>query len=421
MPIAKISPERALVIGGGIVGLSVAIALQGKGISTILVAPSGMRGTASWGNAGHIATEQVEPLASAALVKSAWRRLFWRGGALSLPPGEIAHWLPFSLRLLLAARPSGYARGRAALEAALAQAMPAWRRLVAVADAPGLLIERGHFIAWESEASAEKGRAHWLAAPTGSARVRDVTPAELAQLRALVSAPIAGAIRFEGSGQIADPDLLADALEATFLRLGGARRSGIATLRRTAGGAVEAISADGALLTSGPVVIAAGAASGALLRPLGHAVPIIAERGYHIQSDGAGWPEDLPPVVFEDRSLIVTRFRSGLRAASFVEFGSIATPPDARKWARLRAHAAAIGLPFAGAVHEWIGARPTLPDYLPAIGRSSAAPNLFYAFGHQHLGLTLGPVTGEAVAALIAGETPELDLAPFDLRRFGGS
>ena len=65
------------------------------------------------------------------------------------------------------------------------------------------------------------------------------------------------------------------------------------------------------------------------------------------------------------------------------------------------------------------GARPTLPDYLPAIGASTRAANLFYAFGHQHLGLTLGPVTGEAIAALIAGEAPGVDLTPFDVRRFG--
>ena len=94
-------------------------------------------------------------------------------------------------------------------------------------------------------------------------------------------------------------------------------------------------------------------------------------------------------------------------------------PAPPRKWARLRDHVAALGLPFALPGEEWIGARPTLPDYLPAIGASTRAANLFYAFGHQHLGLTLGPVTGEAIAALIAGEAPGVDLTPFDVRRFG--
>src|SRR3546814_16248428 len=106
----------------------------------------------------------------------------------------------------------------------------------------------------------------------------------------------------------------------------------------------------------------------------------------------------MPPVVFEDRSMIVTRFRSGLRAAGFVEFGRAESPSDARKWARLRAHVQALGLPFRLPGEPWMGARPTLPDYLPAIGRARHAGNLFYAFGQQHLGLTLAPMTGEAGA-----------------------
>lgn len=116
--------------------------------------------------------------------------------------------------------------------------------------------------------------------------------------------------------------------------------------------------------------------------------------------------------------MIVTRFSSGVRASSFVEFGRAGSPPDAGKWRRLRAHVQELGLPFEQTVAEWMGARPTLPDYLPAIGRSERAVNLYYGFGHQHLGLTLAATTGEAVAALVTGEVPHLDLQPFDLRRF---
>ena len=168
------------------------------------------------------------------------------------------------------------------------------------------------------------------------------------------------------------------------------------------------------------VIVAGGAASAPLLRAHGHRVPLIAERGYHIQAevDEAGWPADTPPVVFEDRSMIVTRFRSALRAASFVEFASVDLPPDPRKWARLRRHAAALGLPIGPDASEWMGAPPTQPDYLPAIGRSAAAPEILYAFGHQHLGLTLAACTGEAIGALAASEVPPFDIAPFDLARF---
>jgi D-amino-acid dehydrogenase len=127
----------------------------------------------------------------------------------------------------------------------------------------------------------------------------------------------------------------------------------------------------------------------------------------------------MPPVVFEDRSLIVTRFRSHLRACSFVEFARIDDAPDARKWSRLRAHVAALGIPFTAPVTEWMGARPTLPDYLPAVGRSRTSPAICYAFGHQHLGLTLAAITAECVTAMFLGEPSPVDLEPFDLERFG--
>lgn len=118
--------------------------------------------------------------------------------------------------------------------------------------------------------------------------------------------------------------------------------------------------------------------------------------------------------------MIVTPYGDTVQAASFVELGEIDAPADPRKWERLEAHVAELGLPMHGPFTRWMGARPTLPDYLPAIGRSRRVPNLLYAFGHQHLGLTLAPITAELVTAL-AGETePHIDITPFDLERFGG-
>lgn len=412
------SSGTAIVVGGGAVGLCCALNLQSRGINTLVVDRTSTRRGASWGNAGHIACEQVEPLASAATIRSLPRRFFWRGGALSLPPREVAAWLPFSLRLLAASRPQRFARGKAALKAILAAAMPAWRRLAEAAGACHLLIEDGHFIVWQSPESAAAGRAAWARTDTGTAHFRDATDAELARISKHVAAPIAGGIRFTGTASIADLGALARALDDAFARAGGRQRCAEVHRVEIADGAASVLLDDGERLAADAVVVAAGFESGRLLAPLGHAVPIIAERGYHIQSAGTGWPEDLPPVVFEDQSMIVTRFRSGLRAASFVEFGGGGSLPDPRKWARLRTHVAALGLPFSLPGEEWAGARPTLPDYLPAIGRSRRAANLFYAFGHQHLGLTLAPATGEAIAALVAGEAPDLDLSPFDIQRF---
>src|SRR3546814_110721 len=167
-----------------------------------------------------------EPLTAPATVRSIWRRLFWRGGALALPMRDIGAWLPFSLRLLRAARPARFAAAKAALRRLLADAMPALARLLDVAAAPELLLSQGHFIVWETPESAAKGRAAWAAADTGTATFRDATPEEMARLSTLMRRAPAGAIRFEGSGQIGDLGELAERLGAAFERLGGRQRHG---------------------------------------------------------------------------------------------------------------------------------------------------------------------------------------------------
>ncbi len=407
-----------LVIGGGLVGLSTALQLQRCGLSVTVLEPQEKPQGASWGNAGHIAVEQVQPLASPAMVTGALARLYPRG-ALGLPVRQIGSWGPFALKLLRASTPARFAAGTAALSALLAQAMPAWQRMCALTGTALLLRQDGHFVAWESVASAARGRAHWLSTDIGTASVRDSTPEELSAIRGLApNGTIAGAVRFAGSGQMTDLGALANALRQALIAGGGTIRHAKVDGIEIDGGMAHAI-IGGERLTAGHIVVSAGAASAELLRPMGLRIPLIAERGYHIQSSQSRWPTDMPPVAFEDRSMIVTRFAGGLRAASFIEFSARTAPPDPGKWRKLRDHVAALGLPFDGPDHEWIGARPTLPDYLPAIGRSTCAPNLLYAFGHQHLGMTLAAATGEAIAALAVGQPPAIDLAPFDPARFG--
>lgn len=410
------SAKTALVIGGGLVGTACAINLQARGIETRIVDPVAVRRAASWGNAGHIAVEQVEPLASFSTIRSFPSRLFSRGGALGLPLRDVGAWLPFSLRLITASRPKHFAAGKRALGGALAAATEAWRRLLGPAS--HLLLEQGHFVLWESVETAAAGRAAWEKADTGTATFRDASPEEMSMLSGLTGRPPAGAIRFLGTSQIADLGMLAEALDSMLVQLGGAQHCASAAELRLADGEASVLLDTGETLHADAVVVAAGVGSGRLLEPFGYKVPIIAERGYHIQTAATEWPVDLPPVVFEDRSVIATRFRSGLRVASFVEFSRSDSPPDRRKWRRLRQHVTELGLSFNEPVAEWIGARPTLPDYLPAIGTSRRARNLFYAFGHQHLGLTLAAVTGEAIAALVVGDEPPIDVAAFDLERF---
>lgn len=407
--------QRAVILGGGVVGLSIATGLQRVGVEVTVIDAVPAAGAASWGNAGHIATEQVEPLASWSVIRSAPRRLFSRGGALGLPPAQIKRWLPFALRMASAA--NRVEHGRTALRALLANALPAWKSLSEQLGKPGLVRATGHFVVWETPASAAAGLAAWRSADIGTTRFHQCDAAEMQQLTGLMKQAPAGAIRFENTAQIADLIKLAEALRTSITARNGRIVNANARAVTHRERSVSVTLDDGSSIDGDFAVVAAGVRSSELMNAYCKSVPLIAERGYHLQMTEHRWP-DLPPLVFEDRSMIVTRFESGLRAASFVEFSSIDAPPDDRKWQRLRSHVTALGLPCDAPARQWMGARPTLPDYLPAIGRLPHAPNILYAFGHQHLGLTLAAVTGDLIAQVATNSPTAVSLAPFDLQRF---
>ncbi|HCK84513.1 MAG TPA: FAD-dependent oxidoreductase, partial [Hyphomonadaceae bacterium] len=167
------------------------------------------------------------------------------------------------------------------------------------------------------------------------------------------------------------------------------------------------------------VLIAAGAWSGALMAQLGQRAPLIGERGYSLQSAETDWPRDLPTTIFEEFFLVFTRFSSGLRATSCIEFGAPDAPADARKWRLMQRRIGELGVKFSGQPDRWVGPRPTLPDYVPAIGRLKRAPKVLYAFGHAHLGLTMCAINAELVAALASGREAAIEMAPYAIERFG--
>lgn len=411
----KTSSGTALVIGGGVVGRACALALLCDGWRVTLLDADARRQAPSWGNAGHIATEQVSPLASTATLRSAaglWHRF---GGPLHVR--QPWRHLPWMTRFLCASRPKRFRAGQAALGELLAGAMPAWQRLVKSLDAPRQLQEGGHWLCWESASSARRGLSKWNAAPTGTAGFSAFGPELHARLQSQLKAPIAAGIAFSGTAQIADLAALPAQFEHAFARSGGVQRATRVKTLRAQGRHVQAIDEHGQAHDADLLMVCAGVHSRGLMAGVGHEAPLIAERGYHLQWTAHAWPT-LPPVVFEDRSMILTRFAGGLRAAGFTEFTDPDSAPDPCKWQRLRRHVQALGIPVFGEPVAWSGARPTLPDYLPALGRSPRFDNLAYAFGHQHLGLTLAAATAELMADLCAGRTSGMDLAPFDLERF---
>lgn len=411
-------PKSYLVIGGGLVGAASALRLQAAGFAVTLVDPGDPRRAASFGNIGHIAAEQVSPLASRESLRTFPGRLFGLGGPLDFRWRDVGLWGPWAMRFIAASDPVRHARGQAALTAILAHALPAWRRLAEFSGAPDVVGRDGHAVVWMSDRAAEKGLKGWGRAATGSAAFQSMRPDDLAPYAAVMTrAPVAG-IRFSGTAQVSEPQAARDALMAAFRSHGGevihARVACLATGDRVTahldGGGVR--EAEGAL-------VAAGAWAGRLMRDLGAEAPVIGERGYSVQSAEHCWDATLPPTVFEEHAMVVSRFTSGLRASSFVEFGSPDAPGDPRKWRFLKRRLGELGIGFSPDPDRWVGPRPTLPDYLPAIGRLERDPRILYAFGHQHLGLTMSAVTAELTTALAEGAEPAIDLTPFRIERFG--
>lgn len=397
--------SRVNVIGDGIVGLCSAHSLLVRGHSVRLFGVPHLAGAASWGCAGHIATEQIEPLASWATIRAMPRMLHPFGGPVSFPLTQVASWLPFSLRFLQAARRSRFEAGRAALTALLGRSMESWAARLGHLSAADLLSRKGHLVCWDSPAEARAGIARWRAKVPPFIQIADPVPADRPMLGRL-GVPQDQAARFEGSGQITDLAALSRRLRAAVTELGGElieRHNGLSRLDPLAGETI---------------LITAGWRSGELLAQAGARAPVISERGYHVEIDATSDLPETVPIAFESKAMIMTRFAASLRFASFVEFGDGHAGPDPGKWRRLETRMAELGFDPAGA-RQWHGSRPTLPDYLPAIGRLTGSTKIFYAFGHQHLGLTLGSITGDLIAGLIAKETAPLDLEPFSLRRFG--
>ncbi|WP_332678385.1 NAD(P)/FAD-dependent oxidoreductase [Brevundimonas sp.] len=410
-------PKSYLVIGGGLVGAASALRLQAAGFAVTLIDPGDPRRGASFGNIGHIAAEQVSPLASRESLRAFPKRLFGLGGPLDFRWRDAPLWLPWAARFIAASGPARHARGQAALTAILAQALPAWRRLAEFSGSPDVVGREGHAVVWMSDRTAEAGRRSWDGAATGSAAFRPMSTDELETYADVMArAPVAG-IRFSGTAQVSEPQAARDALMAAFRTRGGevvhARVE-----RLSCGARVVAHLEGGPCHEAEGALVAAGAWAGRLMRGLGVDAPVIGERGYSVQSAEHGWDEALPPTVFEDHSMVVSRFTSGLRASSFVEFGSPDAPGDPRKWRALQQRLSDLGIRFSPDPDRWVGPRPTLPDYLPAIGRLEHEPRILYAFGHQHLGLTMAAITAELTASLAENRDPAIDLKPFRIERF---
>lgn len=407
-----------VVIGAGVIGLSIAFRLAQKFPDVVLVDRGEPGMACSYGNAGHIATEQVFPLASPSTLLKAPRMMLDADGPLSVRREYAGRILPWLTRFAWASRPASYRRGTAALASLQSQALNALVELCADAGIPEQLHRRGHLILVENPQLEAAAKAqlqvmadHGIAADwIDSRQVRDLAPGLARNI---------GAIRVHDTGHVSDPLRLSRGLLAAFIAAGGRLlRNEVQGIERPTEGNAQLRLSDGERLAAQRVVIATGAWSRDLAAQTGFKVPLDTERGYHVVADGWRGQFDIG-IASMDRMTIMTPLDAGLRITGFVEFGGLDLPPSPDRLATLNRHLSELlpgtDMPVRS---EWMGFRPSLPDHLPVIGACPGDTRVLYAFGHQHLGLTLAGVTADAITSLMSGAPPVLDLSPFRIDRF---
>jgi D-amino-acid dehydrogenase len=225
------------------------------------------------------------------------------------------------------------------------------------------------------------------------------------------------------NGHTSNPLGLIDRLLAQFLRSGGELVHARAHGFRLDGRGLAAIQTHTGDLPADAAIVCAGAYSKPLAAALGDRVPLETERGYHLMISN---PEIMPriPTADADGKFVATPMDTGLRFAGTVELAGLAAPPDWRRARILLAQGRKMLPGLAASCPEerisvWMGHRPSLPDSLPVLGPSSATPDVVYAFGHGHVGMTAAPMTGKIVADLVGGRPPAIDIASFAAGRFG--
>ncbi|MBX6373334.1 MAG: FAD-dependent oxidoreductase [Acetobacteraceae bacterium] len=412
---------RVLVIGAGIVGLCVAWHLARRGAEVTVLDGEEPGSGASSGNAGAISGGSVAPLAMPGVLRQVPQMLTDPAGALHVPMSYWPRATPWLLRFVAAARPARVEGIAQALAGLLFGAMERHREILAAEGALDLLRDDGQLYLYRDEAHYAKDAAAWELRRRHGLRIEFLRgPDAIRALEPEVSPVYTLGVFLPEQGNSVNPLRHAQVVAAGVRRMGGQiLRRAVRAIATAEGRVIGAETASGRI-EADLVVLAAGAWSARLLRPLGLRVPLETQRGYHVMVPDAGVRLSRP-IVPADRKVFLTPMEGGLRVAGTVEFGGLDRPPTARR-AELLIDDLKKVFPQAnthGARGFWMGHRPCLPDSLPVLGPVRRWPGLWCAFGHGHLGLTGSAPTGAVLAAAIMGERPNLDLAPFAVERFG--
>lgn len=408
------------VVGAGIVGVQIARALQCAGHRVTLIDQQQPGLATSFGNAGFIATDEIFPLAHGRVLRSLPKMLLDPLGPLSMRWKEFPRLLPWFLQYARCCSTASSKHSIAALAAIQGEALDAWQRTLDRDQLHNLMRKSGAWKLYETEQGYRDTATERSVQKQHGVLWQEATIEALREQIPELGPSIKRGVFFPNGMSVVNSLAMTQAIVQRFLEAEGIFELGEVTAIEPNSIAGVTVHQPGRALKFDKIVVATGHLSGRLLEPFGLKVPIVAERGYHLEVAHSEVSFDMP-IGLHERGFYMTPMTSGLRLAGTSEF-SVADKHEPPNWQRaeiLMQHVEDI-LPGI-AEHEtgrWMGHRPTLYDFLPALGPAPDTENIYLAFGHHHLGLTLSAITAELVVELIGNQPTKIDINPFLLHRF---
>lgn len=399
------------IAGAGIVGTSTALWAQMRGHKVLLADPNPPGSGTSSGNACTIATYACMPVNDPSILLGLPRLLFGKDSPLTISYSHALknpRWMLSFLANCSAKRSQAISRNLAAL---LAHADAGLNPLIAAAGAEDLVVENGQLSVWSSKSGAEGAEGGIRQRRSNGIHLVELTTEEARSMEPGLELPIERAVFFPEARHIRDPEQLIQRMHARFAQLGG-QTIAAKVSRVTAHGESVELRVGDETLQAGHVVVASGAFSGQISGAGTERLPLGTERGYHVLYATEGHRINRP-IGWSEGGFYAVPMAKGLRLAGTVEIDNLDKPVNQNRVSYLARRANEMFGPMPDPSSHWLGYRPTMPDSLPVIGQSATSQRVIHAFGHQHLGLTLGGITGRIVTELAEGRQPNIDLAPF--------
>ena len=417
--------QTVAVIGAGIIGINCALELQSLGYQVTLIDKEGIGLGCSKGNAGHFATEQVFPLAESSLLWQMPKLLLDPLGPVSLSAKHFIKAIPWFMQFFNNMRPSLRDKNTVAIKALNKNAISHYCALLKEANMEHLITLQGSLLVFETT-NYNTVDAMYQHYKNEDVAVKLLDRAETIKLEPNLHDNINYSLFFTDVAHTIDPLALSVAL-SEFAKSKGMTFQQSAVTEITQAETGVTVLTDLGSLTVDHCVVACGAWSKELLKGLSYHLPIEAERGYSLSLPlpNNTNPTLSRPVASAERRFIITPMDNTLRLAGTVEYAGLEALPNYKRAEMLKANAAFIlkTLPEQETEQKseqeaWMGCRPSLPDSLPVICQAPNHDKIFFALGHQHLGLTQGAITGKLIGQLVTKKKTEIDVSPFCISRF---